>query len=972
MKSIDFVNAALADTGNHVLWLLRKGQHKNTSWNENHSTFSGLLSAIKTHDKKPDVSVYIALGSFDNNVGVHPTTERNYVQRKGAQATYFKSLACDLDVEPNNEAKYSTQIEALAGIINGCKALSLPVPTLVLSGTGVHAWWFLDTPIRADLWANLSLGLAEALRSQGVRYDPSKISDTTMVLRPISSHHKKNPNAWQEVRVFKEGAVSSPLHLAEVLKPHLASSKKEKGPGQLRKHERQQSAILDAILDGGTPVHVEDLNQCRQLAPIIASNGALDAIGEAVSEPMWRATLGVAAFCDDKHAAAVVFSKGHPDYEEQACMDKVDRWRGTGPTVCTTFERLCEGGCGGCPFQGKITSPAQLTSGMSTIKVTHIDEGAQETTTTDEELPTGYTLKGSCIYYRDRKTNEDILVSPYPLWITRRVVDADTSINTAQIAAKFPLDGIQTFDIPSATIASGGKELYKALADNSIYIRSDLSPIRNYLMTYLSKLQRQKRADTVHSHYGWQKDGSFLLGNRLIGAPPEVVPGLTGLAREYAEAMEPKGSLEAWTTTSKLFARAGMESQNFAASLALGAPIMAGSGIESAILNLYSGDSGSGKTLTGKFGLAAWGDPRMLMRKTKDSEASLYKFISTMGNQAGYIDEMTTGEAEFIKRVTLTLQDGREKERVTKEADGFRPVGRWCMPVIMSSNKDMHEMLTNLTPTEAEHLRMLQLKCPRTALFEAEGTKLGRTVDMILRNNYGHAGAIIVGDIIARGGPERVYHEALEQFETIYGFQFQGEERFYMVIIITAHCGGEIARRLGLIKYDYQTGIRAALREVEHLRQYRKETTYDGIDKLGQFLTENQDRIVHYHVYPGSARALDPLPRAAIARTEVTMDDSKRVLQAYTYVGQAEFRRWLRQRGLESRATIEDMQNLGVTVEPNLRKVLFKGVPGASSSGQVRCFGIDMMSHSRLIEAVDSGFDGIKHGKQRLELVTNG
>jgi hypothetical protein len=41
----------------------------------------------------------------------------------------------------------------------------------------------------------------------------------------------------------------------------------------------------------------------------------------------------------------------------------------------------------------------------------------------------------------------------------------------------------------------------------------------------------------------------------------------------------------------------------------------------------------------------------------------------------------------------------------------------------------------------------------------------------------------------------------------------------------------------------------------------------------------------------------------------------------------------------------------GVLVQDNYRKTLYKGVPGASATGQTYCTRIDLASHPRFIEA---------------------
>lgn len=965
MQLQNFLTTVLAQKNKQVLWLCRKGS-RTSAWNENYENIDDLVNAIRVHDKNPELTVYMALGSFADNIGKHEKTGRAYVQRKAYQATHFKTLACDLDVDQNNKNKYASQAEALQDLVRFCKAVSFPVPTIVLSGGGLHCYWPLLETISTAMWVRLSSALGNAFTTQNIKYDRSKIQDPTMVLRPIETHHKKDPSSWKLVRVLREYPALSAKHYAQKLSTFVTTAR---APAK-RVIEQRQDSMLAALQDGGTKATIEGIQQCAQLAALLASNGLTDAAGLAVSEPLWRASLGVAKYCEDATAAAIQLSSGYPGYDEHQCLEKLANYKGTGPTVCATFAALCVVGCATCQFKGRIASPAQLTAGVPTIQAQDPDTGAS----TKEQLPHGYTCKQNCIYYTHPRTGEEVFVSPYRLWVADRVTDMDRSANEAKIQVDYPLEGILNISVDSAIIAAGGNDLRKALANHQVYIKEDIEPMRRYLMTYLRKLQTMSVASNSYSHFGWQKDGTFLLGDRIIGAKEKVNVQLRGAAKEYVSTLTPKGDLAAWTGASAIFDLPGMEYHSFVVSLMLGAPLFAGQELAGVLVNMYSPkrNSGVGKTLTGMFGLAAWGNPKELTKHTKDSEGATYKHCGTLANMGAYIDELTTADDDTLRRIILTLQDGVEKGRLVSTADGFRQAEHWAMPIVTSSNKDIYDALGSAGAANAEQLRVLQLTFPKPDVFKVPNSALGRKVNRISLENYGHAGAILVADIIARGGPKAVYERGFDALLDATKFAFKGEERFYAAVVAIAYCGGILAKQLGLIKYDPMHGVNAALREILVIRKEQAANQLDAVDKLGQFLNENQNRIVHYREFPTGPRIIEPTPSNAIARSEVWVDQQDRPLAGKLYVSQAEFRYWLKRRGMELRDTMNELTAMGLRIQHGSRKVLYKGVPGGSAAGQVYCFEIDMMSHPRLIEAADGCYVAKNDGRKRLEVVSNG
>jgi len=959
MNTREFIAKVLPEQDNYLLYIAR---NKKSSWNENHDTIDSLCNAIELHDKT-DVTVYLAVGSFANNVGLHDKTGRNYTQRKSYQATWYKALAADLDVDPENPLKYDSQKQAIVSLKAGCEALGIPLPMVVLSGIGVHVWWPLTEAITLAQWEALSLALRAAFTDVQVKYDTSKISEPAMVLRPVGAHHKKDPDNWKAVEVLIDQPAHPPSVFVSALEKYAGLVTNRAAP--TGKKKKKMSALTESLLSAGDPIVLDDMKRCPQLAAIIASGGATDAAGLPVPEPFWRVSLGVAKFCEDPEAAAVMMSEGHPGFDREECIEKMEGWSGTGPPYCASFAEHCPEGCATCEHEGNVATPAVLTGGVATIQSVNPDTGKDE----ELKLPKGYMRKQKCIFYTHPTSGEEIFVAPYVMWIAARVSNADENTNSAKIIVQFPQEGEKEISVDSSIIAVGGNDLRKKLADAQVYIKGNIDPLRNYLMTYLRELQNAAAADIAYRHFGWQNDGTFLTGDEVIGAKRETNVHLEGAAQDLAPALVSKGAGRIWTSASKIWDYPGLEMQNFVVSLLLGAPLMAGSTIKAALVNMY-GKTGSGKSLAGKFGISAWGDPGQLMSHAKDTPNSLYKKLGTLSNCGGYIDEMRVDYPPQLKSLVMTLQDGKEKGRLKHTADGMRHAAEWQMPVVTSSNQDLYEVLKTNMNSGAEELRMLQLTCSPLDIF-AKGTSLGRTLDDTMHRNYGFAGPALVREIISKGGPEAVLDRAREQFENRYGTSvLEGQERFFEVMLHTAYKGGAMAKELGLIEYDPMRGVSAVVEEIQAIRGHREADTLDGIDTMFQFLTSNQDKIVYYHMTPSRSFVLQPTPRAGWARIELELDDNDNVVRGMVYINRKAFGDWGTLTGAQYRQMATSMVEEGVDMAEGVRKTIFKGVAGAASTGQTYCFAVDLMSHPRLIAAYNDGAEAeTLTGRKRLEEV---
>ena len=962
MDTKQFIELTLAEGDDYVLYI-SNGEYK---WNENYSTVDELVTAIKKYDKT-QATVYHAIGKFNNNQEVSPKTGRISTKRKQHMATRFKTLCADLDIGPDKP--YKTQKEAAGVLLKACNTMGMPHPMLVSSGYGVHVYWILETSIAADLWEKMSIRLRIALQEHGVALDVSKIHDRSMVLRPVGTHNKKNPSDWKAVKVVHNPAIPSTAHIASVL----AKFKTTQKPKAAQKPKARQSSVASVILNDSKPVELQDIvNQCSQVAALVMSGGVTDASGSPVEEPLWRASLGIAKYCTDVEAAVEALAGQYPGFDLEENMQKLSAWGGTGPATCSMFERHCPSGCDDCPIKGKVTSPAvirSVTTQNDPIVVEDPESGSQYVTT----LPKGYIIENGALWKTNPGSDDLSFVAPYEIYVLSRYTNVDENRGVLKASVNFPQDGMKIVDLDIPTISAGGSEFIKMLALKQIYLVGDGKLLKDFFMTYLQKLQRLSSIELFYKHFGWQHDGTYLAGCGLIGSTTSNVTHYDGPIQQYLPYMKPKGDIKAWTKATKFFSHPELRHHGFVFLVAAGAPIMKGSGLSSILVNMYSRDSGSGKTLTGRFGLSVWGNPSWLTRVVNDTDNSLYKHFGLMNSQGGYLDELTTMDTERMRNFVFALQEGRERARVTQSSDGFRDKVYWNMPIISSSNKDIHEAMGSRYSSEAEKLRVLQLPFDRVDLFVKAGSKVGYQINRFIDSNYGLAGPLIVEEIIRRGGPEVVYQKAYDRFETKYRFSFSGQERFYHAACVCADAVGEIMQDLGLIEFDYVEQVARVLKFIMHNRDTIEQASMIGLDAIMQFLTEHSDEIVQYRETKGinsTSYIVEPVPKTAVARTEVLMSDSYKVLGGKIFINRASLRSWARHNGLDYKGILADLTKENISAYDTTRKCLYKNVKFAAPVGQTYCVEIDIGNNARLLEACSVDHEPTTAGR-RLDVVNN-
>jgi hypothetical protein len=930
----------------------------------NRGSFSDIDEAvanISMWDAEPETTIYFSVGAFANNRVTRPDG-REKIERKQVQATWFKTLALDLDI--GGKTPYATKAEGMKAMMPALAAIGMPDPMVISSGNGVHLYWPLVQAVSREHWEKASIAFRIALEEQGVVIDTSKIHDPSMVLRPVGTHHKKQ-QPWKEVKCVADCPDYDPASLFTILKPWFNKGPVAKKATASRKGGK--SSILDAVLNSNDVNLDAVASRCNQVKALVESGGVLDAVGRNVDEPLWRASLGLAKHCVDVKEAVIKIAGKHPDFDLDASMAKLERWNGTGPTTCAKFEQFCAKGCEGCPSRGNITSPAQLSVATETEIVT---EAGEEFTFT---LPKGYAIQNNNIM-REVKTEitttdangnevaQEVIefdhVSPYEMHITGVYHDPESKKSAFKMLTKYPMTGWKETEHEITVLATIGKDFSGFLLNQQIYIKNagQQEKVRSYLMDYLSMVQQQAPTGLDFVNFGWQEDGSFMCGQTVLGSPTGTVDTrLRGPAANFSKLIGPHGERSEWVRAMEMLTLPGTD--NIRASILTGTVGILGpvAGNATAIVSIYSHETTTGKSLSIIGVNSLIGYPKELFLSQKDTANALYKMRGVLNNLPCCIDEMTASDDRDMADIGYTLSSGREKISMTKERE-LREPAKWCGPTHVTSNISMYQKFENAQsgndPLKARCLEFIQDDREFVATRE-DGRSNGYDFYALLEKNNGWAFPELVQVVIDKGGPEAVWNWSEASFNKTFSFVFEPQERFYRTLLIASWGMGRIGQALGMFPFDVKQTIEYMIDRVKQTRRAAIENKSDVFDTIGQYIMEHNDRLVHCtEVYgTGKEQVTQPAPEKAVARVKVVYDSNNPVMPGSVIsINSTLFKAWLN-RTKDSMDRVErELESNGALIAKRDRVTMFKGCRDRSP-GQTHCLIVNL-NHPRFVSTL--------------------
>ena len=798
--------------------------------------------------------VYFAMSNF-----------RKKETRKGEDAKHIKSFFLDLDVGADKVAErkgFATQDDALRRLEEFRVSLELPEPLIVNSGRGIHVYWGLSESIPVEQWKVVADQFKAKCREFGLEIDPAVPADMARVLRVVGTHNYK-PETPAPVEVIGDvpAEVNFDFFASKLGMDTIPVPKKytpADGPSDLREAllKNIKYSFKDILIKG------QSGKGCRQLSRII--NGQAEA-----SEPMWRAGLSIAKFCEDSDKAAHKISEKHAEYTPELTLKKLDLIKG--PYRCTTFDENEAGICMDCPNWGKIKSPIALGRKIPEAEVNEdgtyaIEEGFDELETVEgtlllasgsKELSPEHVIPvyprpyfrgvNGGVYVRhvsvDGEVDEHVIYH-HDVYVTQRIVDIEEG-ESVVCRIHLPKDGVREFVVPLTAITSR-EEFRKRMAIQGVAL-PQTNDLMQYMITWVNELQATSTAATARRQFGWVDENmdAFILGDKEIHADRiERNPPSTPTAA-LIPYLKPKGTLEAWKEMANFYnTRPELVMHQYVVCTAFGSPLMSFLPQNACALHIHSPLSGCGKTAAIRVAGSVWGAEKGMMITEEDTDATKFNRAEVLHSLPFYIDEMTNAEGKQLSKLAYQISSGEQRGRMAGGANLERSRGEsWHLSCVTTGNASVIERIaaTKQAP-KAEAQRMLEWRAQR--VFGSTEEKKGTDVfDIAIKENYGHAGPIYIQYVMQNlETVKKLVFENQRLIDEAAGLT--AENRFWSAGAATTITGAYIAQQLGLIDYDLEALFAWTVKLLKTNLQSVSDMGMSVEQTLNDYIAENFNNIL--------------------------------------------------------------------------------------------------------------------------------
>lgn len=781
---------------------------------------------------------YFALGGFLQPYIMGTDKHGNPARKMRVQENvgWLRSLWVDLDVG-DTDKKYPDQQSAIADLVRFAKQAQLPVPLVVNSGGGVHAYWPLDRDIPRASWKTMATMLKQTAAAMGLKADPARTADEASVLRVVGTHNNKQATP-RPVKVVGGCTTQLPtVEFAQMLRAAFDAS-----GASMPKLSAPAGAVtgINSDLTGGVVQHEPAyadriIARCPQAARIAELRGN-------VEEPLWYAGLQLVRHCEDGRIAAHAMSDGHPGYSANATDRKLDQLtaKGVGPTTCTRFNDLHSGLCSQCPHFGKITSPIQLgkddtpaPAPTPTVQLSGVDVELPEA-----PAPYTRTSAGQVVMLQldeDGNPADPVLVYRYDLYPVSRYFDEFDKTYHTKFRTYLPKRGEYEFDVPNEVLYDG-RALAKTLANNDVLPdQGSVKYLGDYIVSYVQKLQEMAESSNLFMQMGWREDDSkFIVGSQMITANDVQEITASAISAKAATKFVSAGDVEVWKSVISHYSKKGNEALLFGFLTAFGAPLFRFTGFNGAILNMM-GPSGTGKSTVLKAVNSVYGTPDCAYFQLMDTEKSFYRRVGVLNHLPVAFDEITNIDPKRLSDLCYDFTQGRERMRLTSAATERTDTFTWQTVMLSSANASLHSRLSQgKNDSGAESVRVFEYTVGVTEGGDAR--ELKRVFDQ-LNTNYGHVGAVYLQMVISRlddvkaalsSLTDRVYAEA----------KLPSSERFWAAIVAANLTGGRLAKELGLVEYDEEKMLRWCVAKIHEMRGVVQESKRTPVDVVADWLSK--------------------------------------------------------------------------------------------------------------------------------------
>lgn len=757
-------------------------------------------------------------------------TKQRMKERSQDNAILLKNFFLDIDCGEKWPLK--NQLEGLKELKKFIEETGLPFPAVVNSGNGLYAHWILEDAIRSDQWKSVAYILKQVVAkySPKIGGDSTRTSDSASVLRAPGTTNRKPGKEEKYVSLLKDADPINFLDFTEKLKT--AASKRNGTKINTSTLMAPKTSDVNAEFFSG--LEYESVpSDANKVAEKCAQLRLMKETGGDITEPLWYACLGLLVFCENGEEIAHEWSTGHTGYDPAQTSDKIRQWRdsSTGPSVCANLGSINPSGCIGCPSNGKIKSP---------IVLGRPEPEAVETPDEQCQAPDGFRRSKDGLYAEeDGRWFKFYDCDLYPAQLA---YDESLGYEVMTIRHNLPHEGDLECTIRSSLV-NDPKALITLLSDNHIKVVGvkEKKFMVAFMESYAAKLQRQRRMSMLLCQMGWKeaRNGKpmFVLGKKIFHADGSMEDA--SLARNVpkaAEGFRSEGSLDKWSEATRVLGKPGMEPFAFALLCSFGSPLMKYTGFDGAMVSLV-GQSGAGKTLMLRFIQSVWGFHNDLMMLRDDTKNALVSRLGVYGNMPLTVDEVSNIDGMELSDLVYRVTQGRDKARLTKNAEERKLLNTWNTLAVTSSNASLVDKLSGAKhDATAEINRVFEYPVMEQDCFKDEAT---RNLYWTIHQNYGVAGPVYAKWLVENADKIKPGLEIVRAKIDL-AAQVKGDERFWSAVASAAIYGGMVAQSLGLLKGINIVDVKNWVEDtIFNMRGDKLDLAGDSVSILGQFIDEH-------------------------------------------------------------------------------------------------------------------------------------
>lgn len=899
-----------------------------------------------------------------------PTFVDGTKQATVSNIAYQRSFFVDIDCGPTKS--YKNKKEGVEALYAFCVHVKLPIPVIVDSGNGLHAYWMLGEDVPYNIWKPVGIRLKELTHEFGFHADSSVTGDGARILRVPDTVNTKDATKSKRVYVRGEAEAISFADFSEIVPPaithntlHLATTDEltkslmggDVSPSKfdiiLRKSRKlipNQEKVKVVVTDGDGNESIVFKNKIFERNAGCAQILYADQHRTTLEEPLWWAVLSIANACTDSAEAVHNISEGHEGYSVGLTDQKTSRFKG--PRTCLEFQKDYPDNCRGCIHKGKITSPIQLgkytelaaPSDNVIEDVAHKSLQQNVTMNAPHKYPNGWARRASGGVVRlsmevpdGEEAPEQIedVIYENDLWVKKRLDDphhGGSSIQIVHIESQGPNEPkkVTEFIAPLTTIGKRDKcqelltfyGVYKAITPRTLGL------LQRYLEDWVAELK--DKPEQARANFGWHDNNtSFVMGSREVALDKGILFSPTSASTdEVTPLYQREGSLEVWKSIANLYAKKGNEARAFVLFVGFGAPLYNFLNLGSVTVHLTNAASGVGKTTAQKMAGSIWGDPVKTMMNNDDTMNAKYHRFGVLRHLPLLIDEITNMDGESLSKFVFAISQNSGKNRMASHTNSLRKnTTQWNTIAVTSGNNSLYDTLKqHRSSVEGELYRIIELEIESDESLTKDESDYW--YDQLLPENYGMAGEVFMTYVVDNL-PEVLELLKSTQKEFDKEAKFTGKQRFYSACCAAAFTGAIIAKRLGLHDIDVDSIKQWAVTTLGSVQATVKEcSSEDSVAVLGRFLNEHNRNVlvVNGNAMEEKGFILNERPvREAMGELVVRIEPDNH----HMYIAKSALERWCAERRVPVKSFYNDIEKKGIVLSLKTRKRLAENTAAA-------------------------------------------